>query len=67
MSPSDLAWWGWLLCGMAAAFVAIRAWNSFENGKGESFPLLLAVVSGIASVICGLIGIIRFVKWVWNS
>lgn len=73
MSPADLPWWGWMLCAIGAfvvSFFSVIYASSESNTPGKSgggFAYILAVVFGLATVGTGLIGIIRFVKWVWGS
>lgn len=81
IKPSDLPWWGWLLCSVGA-LVAINllgrllvvVMETFEK-FGLSFqdevflvPLgLIVVLFGGVAVLTGLIGIVRFFKWIWGS
>jgi hypothetical protein len=72
ISPADLPWWGWLLCGGGAAIIAlfvgmISSVQSDKKGGGGCFLYLVAAVFGLAAAGCGLVGIIRFVKWVWGE
>jgi hypothetical protein len=74
MSPSDIAWWGWILisigCGVVSfyAFGLAARWKSkpdeetraYSKGAGE-----WGFIFAVASFISFAIGIIRFVKWVW--
>jgi|GEM_PF-6403763 hypothetical protein len=61
MSPADFPWWSWILGGMIG--VVLGFWINIKVDKvpAETFGLILAA-SGCISI---LIGIIRFVKWVW--
>jgi hypothetical protein len=70
ISPSDLPWWGWFLVGLACGLIALIIWIFGESSRVHDgdrwifqFP---AVVAGIAMFVCGLIGVIRFIKWVWR-
>lgn len=67
--PSDLPWWGWLLCaaiaGTVSAAISARDEKS-EKGVG-CFSLLLMLLFGVAACVTASIGVIRFVKWVWNG
>lgn len=72
MSPTDLPWWGWMLCAIGAFVVSffsvIYASNESNTpGKSGGFAYFLAVMFGLTTVGTGLIGIIRFVKWVWGN
>lgn len=55
---SFLPWWGWLLVAIVL-FLAIQ----FTDEKSR---VSRAALFG-AMVLAGLIGIFRFVKWVWKS
>ena len=70
ISPSDLPWWGWLLCSIGAFVACGIVWTFFSNGlKSGSFAVrVVALVSatiGLLGVILGGLAIVRFVKWVW--
>ena len=61
-----------MLCAIGAfvvAFVSVLYASNESNTPGRSggFAYFLAVVFGLATVGTGLIGIIRFVKWVWGD
>jgi tellurite resistance protein TehA-like permease len=65
MSPSDLPWWGWFLCAFGAGLVALLiALFSSTREKKVYFSIVMYCVFGIAAVVCGIIGIVRLVKWV---
>jgi hypothetical protein len=64
-SPSDLSWWGWLLCSIVALVVA-RVAYLFDDNRGP-LPLVICIPTGIIGVLCSAIGLIRFVKWVWEA
>jgi len=68
MNPADLPWWGWLLCALGAGFVAlmIAAYSSTRE-KTLYFSIVMYYIFGLAAVVCGIIGAIRFVKWVWGG
>lgn len=74
MSPSDVPWWGWILCAAGAALAArlsfAYAWNSLltyrdERASGRAY--VVGWVASIAAAILGLIGLVRFIKWIWES
>jgi len=68
MSPSDLPWWGWLLCAFGAGLVALLiALFSSTREKKVYFGIVMYCVFGMFAVACGIMGIIRFVKWVRGS
>jgi hypothetical protein len=74
VSPSDLAWWVWILisagCCVASfyAFGFAARWKvrpddemrAYAKGAGE-----WGFIFGVASFISFAIGVIRFIKWVW--
>jgi len=66
ISPSDLPWWGWLLCSLGAGVIS---WIAIEvsESKNGCLAALAAFVSGLIAVITGVMGVILFVKWVWTS
>ena len=68
ISPSDLQWWGWVLCGLGATLVSVILYIGAEvasasDWKGAGY--VSAVITGLAAVGCFLIGLIRFIKWAW--
>ena len=69
-SPSDLEWWMWLLialgCGAVCLF-SIRAANFTHNRDTETLGTIAAFISGLGALGFGIIGLIRFVKWVWKG
>jgi hypothetical protein len=62
MSPSDLPWWGWLLSGAVGVVVGFIVVDEHDGLK--ALPGLAIILAGL---VCGFIGIIRFVKWVWTG
>lgn len=71
-SPSDFAWWVWILFGAGAALVwgvcfLITVGIDEKNGGAKFFFGLVTFVVGLAGAACILIALIRFVKWVWES
>lgn len=72
-SPSDLPWWGWLLCSLGAWVVAAIFGGicsvSFDGNKSGTgcFALLVAVPAGLIGAATGVMGVILFIKWVWVS
>jgi hypothetical protein len=74
MSPSDLPWWGWFLCAGGAAFVArlffAAAWSDLlvaQSVQRSQRAYVLGCVASVAAAILGLIGLVRFIKWIWES
>jgi hypothetical protein len=68
LHPSDLPWWGWLLCGGGGILVALIAAVMTDRIPARNWLLVWFV--GMAAKLTGLIafaiGIIRFVKWAWT-
>ncbi len=59
MNPATFPWWGWLI---AAGFLWLL--QMFLDTYERHFLRVLAIIGMFVSA---LIGIIRFVKWVWTS
>jgi hypothetical protein len=66
MSPADLPWWGWLLCG-AGTSTATLVYFSKGKDTGSGWSLMWALLFGIASALCWIVGIVRLVKWAWEG
>jgi hypothetical protein len=69
ISPADFTWWVWMLFSFGAAIVCpIALWIAYEL---DDRPLIFMVIgligllSGIAALGAGVIGLVRFVKWAW--
>lgn len=70
-SPSDFEWWMWVLFAVGAAVVClicIGIANVFDtkNDGAKGLFAFFAVIAGFGTVGCGVIALIRFVKWVWG-
>lgn len=59
MSPTLLPWWGWLVTA-AVLWLAVQF-----TDEDDSWLVRGALVVGM--VLSALIGIIRFVKWIWDG
>jgi hypothetical protein len=71
-SPSDLPWWGWLLCSLGAWAVCwvtlfVLPVLSEEGWLARCLCVLVRIVSGLAGLVTGAMAIVLFVKWVWNG
>lgn len=76
-SPSDLPWWGWLVCSVVALAVTYASWiifdrchddpNSATGAFGYIALIFVAIPAGLIGFLVGLMGIVLFVKWVWTS
>ena len=69
INPSDFSWWGWVLCSVAAGAVAyfVGALADTSKDDGGCSSIILAIVFYLVSFVCLCIGIVRFVKWVWQG
>jgi hypothetical protein len=68
ISPSDLPWWGWLLCSFGAWGTCwVMAFLNEDSDSGGFLLVLTAIVSGLAGLLTGIMGVVLFVKWIWNS
>lgn len=74
-SPSDFDWWVWLLFGAGAYVACLLCYGAFAalsekaDAKAE-FGCLMGFIGfsvGLAGTVCWIIGIVRFVKWIWES
>jgi hypothetical protein len=66
ISPSDLPWWGWLFCATGAGIIcAVSKWiaDDYDSCLAE----LVAIVSGLAALVLAIIGIVGFIKWIWET
>jgi len=66
MNPSDLPWWGWLLCAAVTGLIALVAYVVSEE-HDSCLAGTMSVVFGLATAFLVVIGIVRLVKWIWNG
>lgn len=62
---SGIKWWEWLICAgilELISFFSLGLSYKYQNG---CFLALIGEITGLAAIICGLIGIVRFVRWAW--
>ncbi|MEO8190381.1 MAG: hypothetical protein ABI682_08560 [Acidobacteriota bacterium] len=59
MNPATFPWWGWLIAA-GVLWLLQMIFDAYE----QQFLRVLAI---IGMCVSALIGIIRFVKWVWIS
>jgi len=64
--PSDLAWWAWLLCAVGF-WIAANTVTSWADRSGNWFARLLSWTCAAGMVLCLVLALIRFVKWVWQG
>jgi hypothetical protein len=67
ISPSDLAWWQWLLVSAGAFIIACATQLFTVEGRRGCVTTLLFVASLIVSLLAGVIGIVRFIKFAWQG
>jgi hypothetical protein len=70
ISPADLPWWEWLLCGVASAIigfiVALVIDYLSKNKHGGCIAVVVQIIFYVIALLCLIIGLIRFVKSVWE-
>jgi len=67
-SPSALAWWGWLLVALGCAIVTTIAGYAADSQRRQRILwLFIATLAGLATMLFGIIGVVRLVKWAWNG
>jgi hypothetical protein len=67
ISPSDMQWWAWLIVAAIAAFLTIGSGVAAEGKKGGCMSYVLMFLFGLVALVCGVIGLIRFIKWAWEG
>lgn len=60
---ASIPWWGWLLIAGLSWFIQLMM--SVWTDKGGAGAWIIRVAFIAATVLSFLIGVIRFVKWVW--
>ncbi len=68
LRSSILEWWQWLLCGLVCwclSLFLIVVWH--KNEKLGRFTGPVSLLAGLAGIVPVVIGLIRFIKWAWNS
>ena len=67
MHPFTLMpWWGWLFAGGSSAMVAIAA-AMFQDERGRPIPIIVGAIGAISAFVCGGIGVVLFIRWMWFS
>ena len=71
IGPADLSWWVWILLAAALWFLQliISAFSDETIRENKHTSLFWTVRAALifAMVVSALVGVIRFVKWVWNA
>ena len=63
--PSVIPWWAWLLVAAICWFLQLMMSSWTDNGSTKAWIIRIAFIVGM--VLSALIGVIRFVKWVWQG
>ncbi len=63
--PANMPWWAWLLIAVGCWFLQLI--TSFRTDDGSKGAWLFRIVFIAGMVLSFLIGVIRFVKWVWEA
>jgi FtsH-binding integral membrane protein len=66
ISPSDLPWWGWMLCSLGA-WIAFGFAAQEEQTTQNGLFAILAGITGLVGLVTGGIAVTLFVKWVWSA
>jgi tetrahydromethanopterin S-methyltransferase subunit D len=71
LSLVDLSWWVWILLAVGLWFLQliISAFSdeTIRANKHTSFFWTVRAAIIVAMVVSALVGVIRFVKWVWSA
>jgi UDP-N-acetylmuramyl pentapeptide phosphotransferase/UDP-N-acetylglucosamine-1-phosphate transferase len=66
-SPSDLDWWAWLLIAAVGAILSLLVFNLRKARTFDGLFITIGGLIGIASLLCGVVGVVRFIKWAWGG
>jgi hypothetical protein len=66
MNPSAFPWWAWLGAGMIAAGFGL-AMSKAAQAHRTRFGMFISVLLFFSGIVAAVIGIIRFIKWVWTD
>ena len=61
-----MPWWGWFFAAGISAMITFAA-ARYQDERGRPLPIIAGAVFAIAALVCGLISIVLFVKWMWFS
>jgi hypothetical protein len=62
--PASIPWWVWLFIAAVCWFIQLMMSIRTDNGSVGAWIIRIAFIVGM--VLSALIGVIRFVKWVWQ-
>ncbi len=62
---ASIPWWGWLLIAVACWFFQLIMSIRTDDGSKGAWVIRIAFITGM--VLSFLIGVIRFVRWVWQG
>jgi hypothetical protein len=65
MNLSIVPWWAWLIGGLIAFFLGVGV-CSLSEGQHDELGIFIGRLVSLAGVVSCLVGIIRFIKWVWS-
>lgn len=67
MTPSDLSWWVWLLvaAGCWVLWFMVDSYLDDAPERGVGLSRLIRFLSFVGCLLAAIIGVIRFVKWIW--
>ena len=65
LDPAALPWWLWLACSLVCLVLASLFALFREDDSTGCGCLSIAVLLGIAGMLSGLLGLVRFIKWAW--
>lgn len=63
--PASIPWWGWLLIAVGCWFLQLMMSIRTDDGSKGALLIRIAFITGM--VLSSFIGVIRFVKWVWQG
>ncbi len=66
-SPSDISWWGWLLCSMVAWITCVIAYAISQHQRRGHFLAPIAFITCLIGVLTGAMAAVLFVEWAWKS
>jgi len=62
ISPSELPWWGWLLCSIAAWIVVAIASALSKKRRRGCYVALFAGFAWLIGLVAGVLAVLRLIK-----